>query len=78
VEAAASSVEPVQVPEEDDEISRLPIYYPGISGCRSVEEFQCINKIEEGTYGVVYRGKEKRTGAYFVCHTLLTHIFQTK
>jgi cell division cycle 2-like protein len=52
-------------PEEqkmDDDIARLPIYYPGISGCRSVEEFQCINRIEEGTYGVVYRATEKRTG----------------
>ncbi|VDP00029.1 unnamed protein product [Soboliphyme baturini] len=30
-------------------------------GCRSVEEFHCLNRIEEGTYGVVYRAKEKRT-----------------
>jgi cell division cycle 2-like protein len=50
--------------EDDDAtlISRLPVYYPGISGCRSVEEFHCMNKIEEGTFGVVYRAKEKRTG----------------
>lgn len=32
-------------------------------GCRSVEEFQCLNRIEEGTYGVVYRAKDKKTGA---------------
>lgn len=31
-------------------------------GCRSVEEFQCLNRIEEGTYGVVYRAKDKKTG----------------
>lgn len=30
-------------------------------GCRSVEEFQCLNKIEEGTYGVVYRARDKTT-----------------
>lgn len=30
-------------------------------GCRSVEEFLCLNRIEEGTYGVVYRAKDKRT-----------------
>uniref|UniRef100_A0A8C9VFN1 cyclin-dependent kinase n=1 Tax=Scleropages formosus TaxID=113540 RepID=A0A8C9VFN1_SCLFO len=30
-------------------------------GCRSVEEFQCLNRIEEGTYGVVYRAKDKKT-----------------
>ncbi|PSN37759.1 hypothetical protein C0J52_13190 [Blattella germanica] len=35
----------------------LPPYLPAIQGCRSVEEFQ----IEEGTYGVVYRARDKRT-----------------
>ncbi|XP_065218400.1 cyclin-dependent kinase 11B-like [Planococcus citri] len=39
----------------------LPCYFPAIQGCRSVEEFQCLNRIEEGTYGVVYRAREKRT-----------------
>uniref|UniRef100_A0A914KSC7 cyclin-dependent kinase n=1 Tax=Meloidogyne incognita TaxID=6306 RepID=A0A914KSC7_MELIC len=42
-------------------IEQLPVYYPGISGCRSVVEFECLNKISEGTFGVVYRAKEKRT-----------------
>uniref|UniRef100_A0A1I8B7Y7 cyclin-dependent kinase n=1 Tax=Meloidogyne hapla TaxID=6305 RepID=A0A1I8B7Y7_MELHA len=42
-------------------IEQLPVYYPGISGCRSVVEFECLNKINEGTFGVVYRAKEKRT-----------------
>ncbi|KAK9873179.1 hypothetical protein WA026_021412 [Henosepilachna vigintioctopunctata] len=46
-------------PKELDE--DLPPYYPAISGCRSVEEFQCLNRIEEGTYGVVYRARDKRT-----------------
>lgn len=36
-------------------------YLPALQGCRSVEEFQCLNRIEEGTYGVVYRAKEKQT-----------------
>lgn len=40
---------------------QLPNYFPGIQGCRSVEEFQCLNRIEEGTYGVVYRARDKRT-----------------
>lgn len=35
-------------------------------GCRSVEEFQCLNRIEEGTYGVVYRAKDKKTGLYYL------------
>lgn len=30
--------------------------------CRSVEEFERMNRISEGTYGVVYRAKEKSTG----------------
>ena len=32
-----------------------------MAGCRSVDEFECINRIEEGTYGVVYRARDKRT-----------------
>lgn len=33
-----------------------------IQSCRSVESFKKLNKIEEGTYGVVYRAQEKVTG----------------
>jgi cell division cycle 2-like protein len=39
-------------------ISKLPVYYPGIYGCRSIEEFSILNRIEEGTFGVVYRAQE--------------------
>lgn len=45
----------------DDNEEKLPSYFPALQGCRSVEEFQCLNRIEEGTYGVVYRAKDKRT-----------------
>jgi cell division cycle 2-like protein len=45
--------------EKDEEL--LPPYFPALQGCRSVEEFQCLNRIEEGTYGVVYRAKDKRS-----------------
>ncbi|XP_050304838.1 serine/threonine-protein kinase PITSLRE isoform X2 [Anthonomus grandis grandis] len=49
-------------PEKASEIDvDLPPYYPAVQGCRSVEEFQCLNRIEEGTYGVVYRARDKRT-----------------
>ncbi|CAH8834569.1 unnamed protein product [Trichobilharzia szidati] len=37
-----------------------PFYFPSIQGCRSVEEFECLNRIEEGTYGVVYRARDKK------------------
>ncbi|KAL8037902.1 hypothetical protein ABFX02_11G067900 [Erythranthe guttata] len=33
-----------------------------LQGCRSVDEFERINRIDEGTYGVVYRAKDKKTG----------------
>ncbi|XVE74819.1 hypothetical protein DITRI_Ditri12bG0048800 [Diplodiscus trichospermus] len=33
-----------------------------LQGCRSVDEFERLNKINEGTYGVVYRAREKKTG----------------
>merc|ERR1719153_264751 len=39
---------------------KLPVYLPSVHGCRSVAEFQCINRIEEGTYGVVYRARDKK------------------
>ncbi|KAI1723549.1 protein kinase domain-containing protein [Ditylenchus destructor] len=42
-------------------ISQLPVYFPGIFGCRNVAEFECLNHIEEGAYGVVYRAIEKKT-----------------
>uniref|UniRef100_A0A0V0G790 cyclin-dependent kinase n=1 Tax=Triatoma dimidiata TaxID=72491 RepID=A0A0V0G790_TRIDM len=47
--------------EMELEKDTLPPYLPAIQGCRSVEEFQCLNRIEEGTYGVVYRARDKRT-----------------
>uniref|UniRef100_A0A3Q3XC29 cyclin-dependent kinase n=1 Tax=Mola mola TaxID=94237 RepID=A0A3Q3XC29_MOLML len=48
-------ISPVELKKE------LPKYMPALQGCRSVEEFQCLNRIEEGTYGVVYRAKDKKT-----------------
>lgn len=56
-EAPPKIEEPIPVEVKDE----LPPYFPAIQGCRSVEEFQCLNRIEEGTYGVVYRAKDKRT-----------------
>ncbi|KAH7957405.1 hypothetical protein HPB52_018566 [Rhipicephalus sanguineus] len=47
--------------EDDDDDAQLPPYLPAIQGCRSVEEFHCLNRIEEGTYGVVYRARDKQT-----------------
>ncbi|KAM4015739.1 cyclin-dependent kinase 11B-like isoform 3-T3 [Anomaloglossus baeobatrachus] len=48
----------------------LPKYLPALQGCRSVEEFQCLNRVEEGTYGVVYRAKDKKTDEIFALKRL--------
>lgn len=40
-------------------------YFCATQGCRSVEEFECLNKIEEGAYGVVYRAKDKKTSILY-------------
>lgn len=55
--------EPPSPPQESDDETEQPFipYYPAIEGCRSVEEFSCLNRIEEGTYGVVYRAECKKT-----------------
>jgi cell division cycle 2-like protein len=50
---------PVELKEE------LPMYLPAIEGCRNVDEFNCLNRIEEGTYGVVYRARDKKTRKIF-------------
>ncbi|CAM6102171.1 unnamed protein product [Calypogeia fissa] len=33
-----------------------------LQGCRSVDEFERLNRIDEGTYGVVYRARNRKTG----------------
>jgi len=52
---------PAAAPEPLSTISSLPPYLPSVHGCRSVSEFACKNRIEEGTYGVVYRAEDKKT-----------------
>ncbi|VDO57912.1 unnamed protein product [Haemonchus placei] len=36
-------------------------HFIAFMGCRNVVEFDCVNRVEEGTFGVVYRAKNKRT-----------------
>ncbi|KAF4692795.1 Proteasome subunit alpha type-2, partial [Perkinsus olseni] len=37
-------------------------HIPVLDGCRSVENYEKLNRIDEGTYGVVYRAREKSSG----------------
>lgn len=60
--------------EEEDGISNLPPYLPALMGCRNVEEYEWLNRIEEGTYGVVYRAKDKRSGETYL--STLEHLYQ--
>jgi cell division cycle 2-like protein len=38
---------------------------PVLDGCRSVDRYQCLNKIDEGTYGVVFRAIDKQNGKVY-------------
>ncbi|KAJ3284671.1 Cyclin-dependent kinase 11A [Borealophlyctis nickersoniae] len=35
---------------------------PPLVGCRSVDNYEKLNRIEEGAYGVVYRARDRQTG----------------
>ena len=35
---------------------------PFLQSCRSVERYEKLNRIEEGSYGIVYRAKDRDTG----------------
>ena len=35
---------------------------PALVSCRSVDNYEKLNRIEEGAYGVVYRARDKETG----------------
>ena len=64
--------EPERSPTPD-----LPCYYPALMGCRSVENYEWLNRIEEGTYGVVYRAKDRRSGNPLVMFALTILLYYT-
>ena len=51
-------------PEEENSTVGVPQHraIDMLQGCRSVDEFEKLNKIDEGTYGVVFRARDKKTG----------------
>ncbi|KAH6581801.1 hypothetical protein BASA50_009831 [Batrachochytrium salamandrivorans] len=40
---------------------QLPVA-PFLQGCRSVDHYEKLNRIEEGSYGIVYRARDRQTG----------------
>ncbi|KHJ89621.1 kinase domain protein [Oesophagostomum dentatum] len=46
----------------DGKTRTIPAEKLGYGACRSVNEFQKLNRIGEGTYGIVYRAKDTRSG----------------
>jgi len=40
----------------------LPRARPVLAPCRNVNVYEKLNRIDEGTYGVVYRARERETG----------------
>ncbi|XP_067951485.1 cyclin-dependent kinase 11B-like isoform X2 [Watersipora subatra] len=60
---SGSEVEMAPSPEMSDPPTpppKLPLYYPALQGCRSVDDFRHLNRIEEGTYGVVFRAEDRK------------------
>jgi cell division cycle 2-like len=50
----------ISPPEPQQRI--FPLEPPELVGCRSVEIYEKLNHIEEGSYGIVYRARDKETG----------------
>ncbi|KAI8107574.1 hypothetical protein M9435_002602 [Picochlorum sp. BPE23] len=48
--------------EDSEEVVPFKHEVSMMKGCRSVERYEKLNRISEGTYGVVYRAKERETG----------------
>lgn len=40
-------------------------FNPLLEGCRSIDEYDPLNKIDEGSYGIVFRAKERATGKIY-------------
>lgn len=48
----------------------------GCGGCRSVNEFEKMNRVGEGTYGIVYRARDTKTGEIvsYLISLLVVHL----
>ncbi|CAO4384323.1 unnamed protein product [Caenorhabditis nigoni] len=57
----ASAMEVRKRRQHEQEIYKLPVSFEGLYGCRHISEYNLLNKIHNGTYGEVFRGKHTRT-----------------
>ncbi|XP_050552528.1 serine/threonine-protein kinase PITSLRE-like [Spodoptera frugiperda] len=48
--------------QQQDIIDAESPFHPAFQSCRSVDEFQYLYKIDEGSFGVIHGAKDKRTG----------------
>lgn len=67
VEPAGSDIEMAPSPEMSNPPTPpplLPKYLPALQGCRSVDDFRHLNRIEEGTYGVVFRAEDLKMSKF--------------
>ena len=45
----------------------------GLGSCRDVNEFEKLNRIGQGTYGTVYRARDKTTGQIVALKRIILH-----
>lgn len=49
--------------DDQDENVPFDFYYPAIQGCRQVDDsYKFLNRVAEGTYGIVFRAVDKKSG----------------
>ena len=53
---------------------KLP-QHPVLGACRSVSEFEKLNRIGEGTYGVVYRARDLKSGEIVALKNPSDHVY---
>lgn len=61
-DSESDSEDDVDIPKIEEPAVPMQGSINMLQGCRSVFEYEKLNKINEGTYGVVYRARDKKTG----------------
>lgn len=48
-------------------------FFEPLGACRDVEEFEKLNRIGEGTYGTVYRARDRKSSQIVALKRVLLH-----